>query len=83
MSFISLGFLVFLVVSVFIYYLIPKKYQWIWLLTISYFFYLCSGIKTVFFIIFTTITTFLGGIALSNIHIKRNEYFSKHKSDRG
>lgn len=81
MSFISLGFLVFLVISVFIYYLIPKKYQWIWLLTISYFFYLCSGIKTVFFIIFTTITTFLGGIALSNIHIKRNEYFSKHKSE--
>ncbi len=81
MSFISLGFLVFLVISIIVYYLIPKKYQWIWLLMISYFFYLCSGIKTVFFIIFTTITTFLGGIALSNIHIKRNEYFSKHKSE--
>jgi len=81
MSFISLGFLVFIAISVIVYYTIPKKYQWIWLLVISYFFYLCSGIKTVFFIIFTTITTFLGGIALSNIHDKRTAYFSRHKSE--
>ena len=36
MSFISIKFLLFLLVIVFLYYLTPKKYQWITLLAASY-----------------------------------------------
>ena len=32
MAFASTGFLIFLLVGVIVYYLIPKKFQWIWLL---------------------------------------------------
>ena len=60
MAFASTGFLIFLLVGVIVYYLIPKKFQWIWLLILSYYFYMCSGVKTLGLIITTTITTFLG-----------------------
>ena len=64
MSLVSTGFLVFLLVGVIVYYLIPKKAQWAWLLILSYAYYLCSGYKTVVFILLTTIVTFTLGILL-------------------
>ena len=64
MSLVSTGFLVFLLVGVIVYYLIPKKAQWAWLLILSYAYYLCSGYKTVVFILLTTIITFTSGILL-------------------
>ena len=38
MAFASTGFLIFLLVGVIVYYLIPKKFQWIWLLILSYYY---------------------------------------------
>ena len=81
MAFASTGFLIFLLVGVIVYYLIPKKFQWIWLLILSYYFYMCSGVKTLGLIITTTITTFLGGIWLEEITLKRDEWFKEHKAD--
>ena len=81
MAFASTGFLIFLLVGVIVYYLIPKKFQWIWLLILSYYFYMCSGVKTLGLIITTTITTFLGGIWLEDITLKRDEWFKEHKAD--
>ena len=45
MAFASTGFLIFLLVGVIVYYLIPKKFQWIWLLILSYYFYMCSRVS--------------------------------------
>ena len=59
MSFISIKFLLFLLVIVFLYYLTPKKYQWITLLAASYCFYLFGGITPLIFIISTTTTIYL------------------------
>ena len=81
MAFASTGFLIFLLVGVIVYYLIPKKFQWIWLLILSYYFYMCSGVKTLGLIITTTITTFLGGIWLEDITLKRDEWLKEHKAD--
>lgn len=81
MSFISPGFLTFLFIGVIIYYIIPKKMQWIWLLVISYFYYLCSGIDTVFFILVTTASTFIGGILLENTSTKSEEYIKANKAE--
>ena len=61
MSFVSTGFLLFLLIGVIVYYFIPKKVQWIWLLFISYFYYATYGIKPMAFIAFTTISTYIGG----------------------
>ncbi len=75
MSFVNTEFLIFLAVSVIIYYLIYiikpiRKYQWVWLLVISYYYYLSFGFKIVFFILFTTITTYAGAILVEKISNK-------------
>lgn len=61
MAFASMKFLLFLLVAVLGYYLSPKRFQWIWLLIFSYIYYLASGVKLVFFLLFTTLTTYGGG----------------------
>ena len=58
MSFVSLQFLLFVTVTVIGYYLIPKRFQWLWLLLFSYIYYASAGIKYLFFIIFTTLTVY-------------------------
>ena len=45
MSLISMEFLTFVAVAVIGYYLIPKRYQWVWLLAFSYIYYASSGMK--------------------------------------
>ena len=67
MSLVSTGFLVFLLVGVIVYYLIPKKAQWAWLLILSYAYYLCSGYKTIVFILLTTSVTYMSGILLEKV----------------
>ena len=64
MSFISMEFLLFLFIAVVVYYLLPQKGQWIWLLICSYLFYLSSGIKVTLFLVVTTISTFGVGLLL-------------------
>ena len=36
MALTSFNFLVFLAVVIVLYYLVPKKFQWVWLLIVSY-----------------------------------------------
>ena len=69
MSLVSTGVLLFLLAGVIVYYIIPKKMQWVWLLVLSCFYYLCSGYKTIIFIITTTIVTYFAGVFLN----KENE----------
>ena len=69
MSLVSTGFLLFLLAGVIVYYIIPKKMQWVWLLVFSCFYYLCSGYKSIIFIITTTILTYFAGVFLN----KENE----------
>ncbi len=64
MSFISIEFICFVLITLIFYYIIPKKHRWIMLLIASTFFYLISGGKTIIYLIFTTITTYFAGILL-------------------
>jgi len=59
MSLVSNLFVLFVIASVAIYYLLPEKYRWCGLLVCSYWYYLSSGIQYVFFILFSTIITYL------------------------
>lgn len=58
MVFTSVSFLVFLAAVVGVYYLVPRKLQWVVLLIASYGFYLCSGFGEVFFLMGTTLITY-------------------------
>ena len=65
MSFVSLEFFIFIIISLVAYYLLPKKTQWIVLLTVSYLFFLSGGIRTVSFLLFTTTVTYFTARYLS------------------
>lgn len=68
----SLTFLVFLAGVVTVYYLVPKKFQWLVLLIASYGFYLSAGIPHVLYIIGTTIFTFLSSHLMQKMRDKQN-----------
>lgn len=61
MSLVSNLFILFVLSSVLLYYLIPEKYRWWILLASSYCYYLVSGAEYVFFILFSTIVTYTCG----------------------
>ncbi len=59
MSIISIEFLLFVAVCLISYYIVPKKHRWIVLLIFSYAFYSCANIKTIPYILITTLSTYL------------------------
>ena len=62
MSFTSFNFFVFLFAVIVVYYLVPKKLQWLVLLIASYGFYLSTGADNVAYILFTTLFTYGAGL---------------------
>lgn len=59
MDFISGSFLLFLLITLIVYYSIPKKGQWIWLLLSGMFFYCFSSPKLVIFVLASTATSYV------------------------
>lgn len=54
----TLGFVLFFTIVLLLYYTVPKKYKWIFLLASSYFFYIYANVKFGLFIMITTITSY-------------------------
>jgi alginate O-acetyltransferase complex protein AlgI len=73
MTLTSLEFWIFVICAVAGYYLIRKKYQWIWLLGVSYIYYISNSGGLVIYLIFTTVTTWLAGRFLGQEHEKRTK----------
>lgn len=59
MLFTSHNFVIFILLLFIIYYLIPKRFQWVLLLLASYIFYYFAGIRYLIYIIFTTVSSYL------------------------
>ncbi len=64
MLFNSIDFLMFFPVTVVLYYIIPGKYRYIWLLVASYYFYMQWEPIYGLLLLFTTIITYSGGLIL-------------------
>lgn len=73
MLFNSLQFLLFLPIVAVLYFAIPKKVRYIWLLLASYFFYMCWNAKYALLMLFSTAVTYLGGLGI--------DYFGKRQWD--
>lgn len=81
MTYTSLSFLLFVAVTMLLYFLLPlKKYRWTVLLAASYFFYLYVGYKYAAFILFTTISTYFTALWLECITKRAKEINQHHKS---
>lgn len=64
MIFNSYSFLIFFPIVVFITFILPKKTQYIWLFVASYYFYMNWDARYVFLLLFSTIVTYVSGIAI-------------------
>ena len=62
MLFNSFGFLYFFPVVVVLYFILPKKIRWFWLLITSYYFYMSWNPKYAILILTSTVITYLSGI---------------------
>lgn len=74
MVFNSFDFLLFFPIVVAIYFVIPKKVRYIWLLIASYYFYMSWNPKYAILIALSTLITYVSGISI--------EYFQLHNRNR-
>ena len=77
MLFNSISFLCFFPVVVGIYFLVPKKARYLWLLFASYYFYMSQNPGFALLLLLTTVITYASGLMLSVLSRK-----GKPKSDR-
>lgn len=73
MIFNSMQFLIFFPIVFLIYFLFPPKIRYIWLLVASYYFYMCWNPKYIFLILFSTIVTYISGIAIERVKEKKTD----------
>ncbi len=82
MSYASLSFLVFVGVTMLVYFAMPvKKYQWVVLLAASWAFYLYAGSKYVFFLIFTILSTYLTALFVDKVGKHGKQTLKEHKTE--
>ena len=67
MLFNSLQFLIFLPIVLLIYFILPEKIRYIWLLVSSYYFYMCWNAKYAVLILTSTVITYLCGIIMDKL----------------
>ncbi|WP_202799343.1 hypothetical protein [Treponema sp. JC4] len=68
MAFYSFGFALFLVVSLCVYYIVPKRFQWLILLAANTVFYAFSGIGNLIFIAASAFITFFFAAKVSDLN---------------
>ena len=67
MLFNSIDFILFFPIVAIIYYLIPNKVRYIWLLVCSYYFYMCWNAKYALLLLFSTAVTYVVSLLLEKI----------------
>lgn len=80
MLFTSYSFLAFLLILFLLYYIVPKKCQWVLLLIASYVFYAHAGWECFLFIGVTTITTYGAGLLIDRNHNQQKAYLAENKA---
>lgn len=79
MLFNSLEFMIFFPIVLVVYYIIPNKIKYMWLLVASYYFYMCWNAKYALLILSSTGLTYVSGLLLE---IVKNKNFDDRKEDR-
>lgn len=65
MFFNSISFLIFFPIVLLVYFIIPRRLRYVWLLVTSYYFYMCWNAKYAILLMGSTVITYLGGILLT------------------
>ena len=79
MVFTTIKYLIFFLIIFLVYYIVPKKIQWLVLLVANIYFYLCacSSIWHMIFIIAASVITYYGALLLEKIEKKRSLYLKE------
>lgn len=72
MVFNSLHFLLFFPIVVGIYFIIPQKVRWVWLLAASYYYYMSWNAKYASLLALSTVITWLSGLLIDRCSGKKN-----------
>lgn len=81
MLFTSYSFILFLIACFILYYILPKKMQWLFLLVVSYGFYAWVNPMYLIFIISTSITVYFTALMISKNNVSLNQKEMLWKSD--
>lgn len=73
MLFNSLAFMLYFPIVIILYFLLPFRFRWIWLLGASYYFYMNWNPKYAILIALSTVITYLSGILIDNSNKIKNE----------
>lgn len=79
MLFNSADFLVFFPLVVLIYFIVPDRIKYLWLLASSYFFYMCWNAKYALLLFFSTCVTYISGLLLERVKQSGGEDTKKTK----
>lgn len=64
MLFNSLDFLIFFLIVLFVYFVIPRKVRYIWLLVTSYYFYMCWNASYALLLLASTVITYVSALLI-------------------
>ena len=81
MLFTSYEFLFFVLVTCVLYYVVPKKWQWMLLLLASYVFYFLAGASYLPYIFVTTVSTYLIARKITSLQTVVDAYIKEHKKE--
>ncbi len=71
MLFNSMQFLLFFPAVLLVYYILPEKIRYLWLLAASYFFYMCWNAQYALLLLYTTAVTYCSGLLLARCQGRR------------
>ena len=81
MLFTSYEFIIFVAVLLGLYYIVPKRFQWILLLVASYIFYWTANPAYLLYIGVTTVTIYFAARKIEENANLQAEYIKQHKED--
>lgn len=84
MAFFSWQFILFLTVSLAVYYIVPGRFRWMVLLASSSWYYVVGGgLKSCVYVLVTVITTYLGAVIIDNMQRKVDEQLKGRSTEAG
>ena len=81
MLFTSYQFILFVLIALILYYVAPKRIQWIVLLCMNMLFYVYAGLSGIIFIVTTIITTYAGARLICREKDRSVRFIEEHKGD--
>ena len=81
MSFTTALFWFFILIGVVIYYVLPSKVRWMWLLVLSYLYYFSFNVKNSLFMVAASLVIYLAALAMEYIQDKSDAYLKEHKAE--